>query len=887
MLGTTYTVSPVFFEANLWHVISKEKLRGCVILCDRKGFQRATQEAGALRAAARSYSLVHVPAQAAFHPKVWILLDEERLSLLCGSGNLTQSGFIDNLELFETVTLGRNGDGAELAGGILEFVDGLRSYWTADDEGAVPAARLIQEMHARIREFAGGLRSDGGKGVRFLSSFGGAFPQQLSTLGPIKRAWVAAPYFGGSLAGVRMLREVLSPGETILCPATHDGGGIDLPPEEIAALPSTRRGSLKLNKQRKAFAHFKLFGFELEDGGRYAFTGSVNATLNALDGANVEAGILRRLSNEDFGELFAEASSAPDCIQAELKYESEVRKWLGFWVTGNSRGIEIVVADAFRSSLPITAIRMEIKSSAGRYFASRNEAFAQSSRCSISWKDFGGLATQPAGIVLVKLEGVDSQGNPVHGTALVEDYSALTSTPGQRNAFQGALALIQGEGLPDSGELAAVFSLLADTLDVGQRSDQEVDAARATSPGAKPEVEKKSNPERIPLWPPVARDLSVASNPAGSTFGQVAWFQRVLSQFLIHRDAEGSRAQGEGTSGGREDPDPGATGDIDSEEASERESDANLDAIEKACAARWKQAADALAGLELRFGRLEIAERQKDAVLPICIGIPLACLALKKSILAKVDPTKLDIPSNDELALRFVAIVLSDRKQVEDYVRPKGSRYHNEVFPPILEDLVEILGVEIDQDLGIVLLAFLAYCHAASGVTLPVHEWMEFRYFAERQGHDLRGWASAATRTAEVYLINHLEDVTLSRFRNSLDNLLGLDLESLPGWGLLKEVWAVARREIPKASEETKKAFGEAWYTFENRSEQVENSAKLFVRTTRHSLHCANQDCRGRGMKQPAFSRLRTLLPVICPRCGAVQVPQILADHLFSNGKKD
>jgi len=889
VLGTTYTVSPVFFEANLWHEISKEKLRGCVILCDRKGFQRATQEAGALRAAARAYSLVHVPARAAFHPKVWIMLDEERLSLLCGSGNLTQSGFIENLELFETVTLNRNGPGSALAGDILAFVEGLRSYWTASDEGSVPAAHLLQEMHARIREFAGTLEPEK-DGVRFLSSFGGAFPHQFSKLGPIKKVWVAAPYFGGSLSGVRSMQDALSPKETILCPASHGEAGIDLPPHEVGELPATRLSRLKLNEKRKTFAHYKLFGFELEDGGRYAFTGSVNATFNALSGTNVEAGILRRLNEKDFHDLFTEAPSSAESVQANLEYEADDRKWIGFWVTGGNRGMEIVVADACRSSLPVRSVHLEIKCSTGRFSATRDEAFVQSSRCAVAWKEFGGLDSHPLGIVLVRLNGVDPHGNPIHGTALVEDYVALTSTPGQRNAFQGALALLQGEGLPDSGELAAVFSLLAETLDVRQGKETEVSVAQ-TSSGAKSETAEK--PERVPLWPPIAREVSVASAPAGSSFGQIAWFQRVLGQFLVHRDAEEPGLPGlpglPGKNGSdkHDVPELSTTGDLDSEEDSERESDDNINALVKVCTARWKQAADALAGLEHRFGRLEIAEGQKDGVLPICIGIPLACLALKKNILGKVDPAKLEIPENSELAASFVAIVLSDRKQAEDYVRPKGARYHNEVFPPILEDLVEALDTKIDRDLGIVLLAFLAYNHATRRAPIPRHEWMEFRHLVERQGYDLRDWASAAIRTAHVYLINDFENVTLPHFRGSLDFLLGFDLKCVPGWAVLKETWAVAKRDLPKVSEETKTAFGEAWFTFENMLERVDDPASLFVRTSLHALFCANRECRGRGMKQPAFSRLRTICPVICPRCGTVQVPQLLSERFFSDGTHD
>jgi len=105
VLGTTYTISVAFFESVVFPSLDRSKLRKCLLLCDRIGFQRATSEAIALRAATREYMVAAVPTASRFHPKVWLLLGKERLALLVGSGNLTQSGFIDNVELFEAIEL--------------------------------------------------------------------------------------------------------------------------------------------------------------------------------------------------------------------------------------------------------------------------------------------------------------------------------------------------------------------------------------------------------------------------------------------------------------------------------------------------------------------------------------------------------------------------------------------------------------------------------------------------------------------------------------------------------------------------------------------------------------------------------------------------------------
>ena len=114
VLGTTYTLSLAFFESVIFPVVSKERLRKCLILCDSKGYERAMAEATALRAATRDYLVATVPAKASFHAKVWLLVNHTQLVVIVGSGNLTQSGFVENLELFEAFQFERGETGASV-----------------------------------------------------------------------------------------------------------------------------------------------------------------------------------------------------------------------------------------------------------------------------------------------------------------------------------------------------------------------------------------------------------------------------------------------------------------------------------------------------------------------------------------------------------------------------------------------------------------------------------------------------------------------------------------------------------------------------------------------------------------------------------------------------
>src|SRR5688500_11739414 len=101
VLGTTYTMSLAFFESVVFQHIKRKHLKRCLLLCDPFGHEMAMAEAPALRYAARDYMVATAPSPGTFHAKVWLLLARAEMVLLTGSGNLTQPGFIDNIELFD------------------------------------------------------------------------------------------------------------------------------------------------------------------------------------------------------------------------------------------------------------------------------------------------------------------------------------------------------------------------------------------------------------------------------------------------------------------------------------------------------------------------------------------------------------------------------------------------------------------------------------------------------------------------------------------------------------------------------------------------------------------------------------------------------------------
>ena len=295
VLGTSYTLSLAFFEALVFPRIPRSALRRCLLLADRHGFRRALVEAGALRHVGRDYMAACVPCAHSFHPKVWLALGEGEAAILVGSGNLTRSGFMDNAELFDAVHLRKGGPHRAVAEGLIAFLAGLHGQWSAAaGDRDLLVLDSLSEMREAVHRLAAGMPPDRDPEVRFLSSYSPKpLAEQLAGVMGGGTLYAAAPFFGGSVAEVEDLRKHLNLTRVKVFPAVHGGESLDVPLQELGAMPGVTAHRLALGGDR--FAHLKLYGAD-RPGGCWLFTTSANCTRAALGGENVEAGLLRRVS---------------------------------------------------------------------------------------------------------------------------------------------------------------------------------------------------------------------------------------------------------------------------------------------------------------------------------------------------------------------------------------------------------------------------------------------------------------------------------------------------------------------------------------------------------------------------------------------------------------
>ena len=103
---STYEFDSAHFESRLLRSTALNQARRILVMVDANQFQKSLTERRPARWINQRYLVVPVRRkQGVFHPKLGLLLGEQRARLLCGSNNLTQAGSAHNLELLNSILI--------------------------------------------------------------------------------------------------------------------------------------------------------------------------------------------------------------------------------------------------------------------------------------------------------------------------------------------------------------------------------------------------------------------------------------------------------------------------------------------------------------------------------------------------------------------------------------------------------------------------------------------------------------------------------------------------------------------------------------------------------------------------------------------------------------
>jgi hypothetical protein len=849
VLGTTYTLSLAFFEGIVYPEIKRLNLRRCMILCDKVGFQRATIESSALRSVGREYMAICAPARRSFHPKVWVMIAEGKTALLVGSGNLTQSGFMDNTELFEVVQLEAGGPHHAVVDDIVRFLAGLRSMWSGNARRLL-AIETLEEMERELTDLGRQMPDDPAPDLRFMSNFDRPFIEQFKDLFRGGTLQVAAPYFGGTTQGIRLLQEQLAPNKVRVFPAVHPRNELDVGLSDLQTMTGVSVSLLRIARGGP-FAHLKLYGFDSERG-QWLFTTSANCTVAALGEENVEAGLLRRVDRAILDEYFTKALDVPLPHAQRADVFLGGTGWLTFWATDRGQSIELVVSDA--THRPLTNLIATITVSGLAESHPLQSLFSGEPIGRIEWSLFSEIPDRKNHPVLVSLEATDSAGKRVHGDALLDDPLLLSSDPTHRSAWRAAMSLLESEGLPDSADIACIFHLVENVFEAEEEKSPDDGLGIGTPPRSRSEI-----PDKVPIWPPVAYHESLRGFAGNSRLHDLQWFQKILSLLL--------------NPGNENEVTTSATpaDSMDDEGATQTKQ-----ALVKSQSVKsiWKQVTTSHQRLQAQFSHLVLTVNSARKIWPIATAVFLVTLVTRRQLLEHSDPMQ-GIPPATELVRDFLRMLFVERPQSSDYHPPTSCRYRYSTFPSIAGDLLNTFDSRPSDDIAGILLLMFGYWHVAEkrqGRGIPVNAWLQFREIAGSIANGIGVDRDTIRAAFGKYIFDDLAGIAWSEIEVAFQDLANIDWPSYEGYRALRAILNRAGGHPP--GNDFPPHLEDRWSQTERRI-QAQRSWRYAVDL--FSETCAANDCKGQYIRDPKKKKdLGQCSPTICSSCGAVLIPDRL-----------
>ncbi len=762
LIGTTYTASLAFFESVVFPEVDRSNLTGAVILCDECGFAQATAEGSALIEVTKSYSMVLAPKGRTFHAKVWIMVADDEFAVLCGSGNLTQSGFIRNHELFEVVRIRPGGNERELAEELASFVKSLVGLFSGLEEDAVPAKGILAGCHDLMVRIAVAQKFAAQRAKYFLSSFGGNFADQISKQvgGEVRRICVAAPFFGGSDRGISLLRATFPGTPIAVFPALH-GDAIDIPRALLGDAPNR----LRLWSEKKGFAHLKLYGFDA-DSGSWLFSGSVNCTDQALAGTNIEAGILRRVAPEQLAFFFAPDGPLPEVRQLSIEWRDTTTRWLRLWAANSGAGIALAIDADAKDHAPLSDVTIELRSGSESTSCHFARAFVKST-WTVHTSDF----PQPIRVsncLTVRIVGTNAIGQRCEGVAFVDDTGMLNATPTEREARAGLHGILSSNGILRTAELGALFDLVDRVLEGASNRPDLPDTNTPTERHTKPKADRAE-----PIWPPRAGTSRGSATEWNVT--KDGWFQHMLEELLRPTQTDLSESE---------------AADLDPGKKPVRPKQ------------RTKAAQQAINLAKERFAKFSgrVHAMVPDAVLahrlvPVAVGYFHLCHRIW--LRTSNDRSESGIHELVDIARLYTKSLFDRRHQSRGFTANFGSPYRHHVFPPIVWDIHSRFGIPIDPSLIPFHVAIFALLKAYGGAGFSKRQWLTFQSAAKPDLSEPALFRDVEETIARLFEKEDKKPAPLPDMRPAVKDLMQIGWRNEPAYRELEKARAANRRILP------------------------------------------------------------------------------------------
>lgn len=699
ILGTTYTLSLAFFESAVFSDLDRRQLKYCLIISDSHGYQRSLEEGPALQLAAQGYMVVPAPAPGCFHAKVWLIIGESEAALLVGSGNLTQSGFMTNAELFDSLSFSTESPPTQdQFASVTSFLSGLAAMWSVEDRSRLLSVDMLAEIRREFGTFARANQTSEPDAPRFIHSFAGPLLSQLPEPAANQKLLIAAPYFGNSTKGLELLQTRYSPSSTQVFPAVQSDETTDFPVSVFKGNKKTSVSRLAV-KGKKSFAHLKLYGGIEKTGRAWLCCTSANCTVAAWQGTNKEAGLIRRVTPETVAGYFTPDKAPLPAGKYEYNSEGDYKDRLHIWAGESGQGIDITISKDSASRLPLDNVVLTIRIGSNTAKMKCASIFASGRTEHVPWSAFEAFRRTPNMAICLELQGRDVAGTEIKGGCFVENRMLLTADPIHRSAWRGALALLDTETMPDLSDIAAIFTLVTNIFD-GRLVSRSSGASHAP---AQQQGSEDDGVIHVPIWPPQPDDHDLHHKIGSTGLGQLELCQKILSTLLKPQSLPSHKHSAKSTLDESE-GDTASDGDDSGKALHIREAEEGR--AKKLAQHLWDRADRDYTRLQYRLEEIMPTEEIAPNIWPASVFVFLATTAIHRAT-SRICLLLEGKMSLQDLIAQFVATMLKARPQPPDFCVPKNFRYRSETFPPLANDLRETFKVVPDIDIATVMVAIL------------------------------------------------------------------------------------------------------------------------------------------------------------------------------------
>lgn len=329
-LLTTFNFEISYFERTILNSLYDKNIRNIELFVDADELEKAVAESidNNLN---RKYIANPIRINSAFHPKVVLLLGEEKAKLIVSSANIKTSGYTLNNEIYNVFEYSKdNTENLNLINDAITFFEKLNAMAYYQDT----------QIFNKINDLIYRHRKSDNNDIKLIQNLESPVITQLKNIitDKVESIDIAVPYYDNELLAYKDLST------TFECTNINlylQNGLSTFPIDYNNANGIVRPDKLNIyiklkNNGKKNFYHGKVFRINTENSS-FILYGSSNCTLSALsktyhDGGNIECNILEEGTKKDFDYFFDnfEIDEFEEVTCNILEYESKEKKDYSF-----------------------------------------------------------------------------------------------------------------------------------------------------------------------------------------------------------------------------------------------------------------------------------------------------------------------------------------------------------------------------------------------------------------------------------------------------------------------------------------------------------------------------------------------------------------------------